>query len=98
MCSCESLPFCVGNSVTIAPNFMPYFGWQTNVVAYFQVNNFIKIMTSQEPGKDARPRSRSLASEVVRPAIRITRAAVHFWGSSIFGQSKLRIGIHGFLI
>lgn len=38
----------VGNSVTIAPNFMLYFGWQTNVVAYFQVNNFIKIMTSRD--------------------------------------------------
>jgi len=50
MCICESLPVClwqVGNSVTIAPNFMLYFGWQTNVAAYFQVNNFIKIMTSQ---------------------------------------------------
>lgn len=27
---------------------MLYFGWQTNVVAYFQVNNFIKIMTSRD--------------------------------------------------
>lgn len=56
----------VGNSVTIAPNFMLYFGWQTNVVAYFQVNNFIKIMTSRDlalPDEEARAR---VATEVCR--------------------------------